>query len=199
MVSGFQLITARMLDARRTFVVGASLSLGLGVQMAPELYHGLVPQAMESGLTITAVAALLLNLCARIGISETATLSIPLGVDATTRVASDLEILGGKWGARRDVIARVVGSLIELTELLAQRNIDAYRIDLTFDEFSLRVIATFPGPALPLPENRPAESLLLEDDAGLALFSGYLMRSYCKKIDQRTANGETILDMRFSH
>ncbi len=199
MVSGFQLITSRMLDASRTFIVGTSLSLGLGVQFLPDLYHGLLPQALESGLTITTLTALLLNLVAHLFLVESATLDIPLDQDAAIKVASEIELLGGKWGARREVITRVVCALTELTELLAQRQAPKLCLELRFDESSIRVKARFAGPELSLPEIRPEAAILLEKEEGLAFFSGYLVRAFCKSIDQKSAEGETTLDMRFQH
>jgi xanthine permease XanP len=199
MVSGFQLITSRMLDERRTFIVGISLSLGLGVQFLPDLYHGLLPQALESGLTIAALTALLLNLIAQLFLVESATLEIPLGRDAAIKVASEIELLGGKWGARREVIMRVVGALTEVTELLGQRHAPKLRLELRFDESSIRVKARFAGPELSLPEIRPEAAILLEKEEGLAFFSGYLVRAFCKSIEQKSADGETTLDMRFQH
>jgi xanthine/uracil permease len=38
-VGGLQVITSRMLDVRRTFVVGIALIFGLSVEMVPELYR----------------------------------------------------------------------------------------------------------------------------------------------------------------
>ncbi|MDA8123688.1 MAG: purine/pyrimidine permease [Deltaproteobacteria bacterium] len=200
MVSGFQLITSRMLDTRRTFVVGASLAAGLGVYLAPDLYHGLVPQALESGLTMTALLALILNLLSRLGVTVSAALEIPVGPAAGRKVAKEMELLGGKWGARRDVIARVIGALTELTEILALRDAKTVHIDLKFDEFSITAKARFDGPPLDLPANRPTDAVLLENDPSLfPSLAGYLIRAFCTKVEQQTAQGKTVLDMRFQH
>jgi xanthine permease XanP len=199
MVSGFQLITSRMLDERRTFIVGISLSLGLGVQFLPDLYHGLLPQALESGLTVAALTALLLNLIGQLFLVESATLKIPLGPDAATKVAKEIELLGSKWGARREVIMPVVGALTELTELLVQRHTPELRLELTFREALIKAKAIFAGPELSLPEIPPEAPILLEKGEGLALLSGYQVRAFCKSIEQNSADGETTLDMRFQH
>ncbi len=199
MVSGFQLIMSRMLDARRTFVVGMSLAAGLGVNLTPGLYHGLIPQTLESGLTITALMALVLNLLARVGVAVSAALEIPICPEAAMKVAREIELLGGKWGARREVVARVVGALTELTEMLLLRHAKRVHIDLKFDEFSIMAKARFDGPPLELPVDRPMEAVLLEKDVGLALLSGYLIRAFCKKVEQKTANGKTVIDMYFQH
>lgn len=199
MVSGFQLITSRMLDERRTFIVGISLALGVGVQFLPDLFHGLLPLSLMSGLTVTALTALLLNLIAQLFLTESATFEIPLGRNAATRIASEIELLGGRWGARREVIMRVVGALTELTELLRQRHTPELRLELMFDESFIRVKARFAGLGLSLPEVRPEAAMMLEEEEGLALFSGYMLRAFCKSIEQKSADGETTLDMRFQH
>lgn len=198
-VSGFQLITARMLDATRTFIVGTSLSLGLGIQILPDLYHGLVPQALESGITITAVSALLMNLGAHLFLRESVSLVIPLDPEAAAAVSREMERLGGKWGARREVVDRVTWTLKDLAELLARRGTEKMSLELKFDELSITVKARFAGPRLEIPAIRPHESVLLEDDDGLAAFSGYMIRSFCRSIEQTSADGETVVIMRFKH
>ena len=40
-VGGFQVITSRMLDKRKTFVVGIPLIIGLSVGFVPQIYQGL--------------------------------------------------------------------------------------------------------------------------------------------------------------
>ena len=91
MISGFQLITARMLNTRRTFVVGTSLAAGLGVQIVPHVFHGLVPAALESGITLTALIALLLNYITGLGSTGATELELTTGPGAGQVIFKELE------------------------------------------------------------------------------------------------------------
>jgi|GEM_PF-6208150 xanthine/uracil permease len=46
-LSGLQIITSRMIDARKTFVIGISISIGLSTVMVPGLYDG-VPTWLQT-------------------------------------------------------------------------------------------------------------------------------------------------------
>jgi len=63
-IAGFQIIMSRMLDARRTFLVGIPLIMGLSVDAVPGLYdnvpHLLAP-IFSSSLSLAAVLAVLLK------------------------------------------------------------------------------------------------------------------------------------------
>ena len=72
-LAGIQVITSRMLDARRTFVVGIALIFGLSVDMVPGLYRdvpNLVQPLFSSSLAISTVLVVVLNLIFRIGVTK---------------------------------------------------------------------------------------------------------------------------------
>jgi xanthine permease XanP len=70
-LGGIQIITSRMLDARRTFVVGIPFIFGLSVAMVPGLYAK-VPAALApmfgSSLSLATILVIVLNLLFRIGV-----------------------------------------------------------------------------------------------------------------------------------
>ena len=108
-LSGIALITARMVDDSRTFVVGMSLAAGLGIAMAPELFSGLIPNFLASSLTLGTISAVGLNLLAHLTIKKHANFILVLDAGATEEIAAKMILLGGRWGARRDVINKVTG------------------------------------------------------------------------------------------
>ncbi|MGH8469479.1 MAG: solute carrier family 23 protein [Gammaproteobacteria bacterium] len=64
-LAGIQLITSRMLDARRIFVVGIALIFGLSADMVPGLYRDtpvLIQPLFSSSLVISTVLVVILNL-----------------------------------------------------------------------------------------------------------------------------------------
>ena len=82
MLGGLQVMTARMLDARRIFAVGIALVFGLSVEIAPELYRN-VPESIRpvfaSSTALATVIAVALNLLFRIGVAKQSTLQLTQG------------------------------------------------------------------------------------------------------------------------
>jgi len=78
-VGGLQIITTRMLDARKTFSVGIPLIFALSVEIVPGLYGG-VPTVLQplftSMLSLGTVLAVLLNLVFRLGVAKSVTMTL---------------------------------------------------------------------------------------------------------------------------
>src|SRR4030095_834293 len=88
-LAGIQVITSRMLDARRIFVVGIALIFGLSVDMVPGLYRDvpeLIQPLFSSSLSISTVLVVLLNLLFRLGITKRQLLELIPGVDGSQKV-----------------------------------------------------------------------------------------------------------------
>src|SRR5262245_10092082 len=118
-VAGVQILTSRMMDARKTFVVGVSVILALSVDMLPGAYQS-VPSmflpAFTSSLSVSTISALLLNLLFRIGIAQRAKLQIDPRADSSEQTFLFMERQGGVWGARREVIDRAKSAMNELSK-----------------------------------------------------------------------------------
>ena len=148
-VAGFQIITSRMMDARKTFVVGFAIIFGLSADLAPQIYQNVphwIHPVVASSLSLSAVLAVLLNLLFRIGISDRETFSMAVG-DSSDAVFQQMERLGKQWGARPEIIYRAAAALDELKELIATQAKPAESIEIIarFDEFNLDVAASFSG------------------------------------------------------
>ena len=121
-LAGIQVITSRMLDARRTFVVGIALIFGLSIDMIPGLYRD-VPNQIQplfsSSLAISTVLVVILNLLFRIGVTKRQSLELTPGVDGSPKIFEFMETQGGVWGARRDVVMRATAALNEFVESAA--------------------------------------------------------------------------------
>jgi NCS2 family nucleobase:cation symporter-2 len=149
-VGGIQVITSRMLDARRIFVVGIAMIFGLSADMVPGLYRG-VPEMIRplfaSSLAISTVLVVLLNLLFRIGITKHQLLELTPGIDASEKIFNFMETQGGVWGARREVIMRATAALTEFLEsatALGLVNGKAH-VDVSFDEFNLDLEIRYDG------------------------------------------------------
>lgn len=122
--SGFVTITQRLLDQRRTVLLGVSMVAGLSGALIPGLYEGL-PFAVQaltfSSLALALAVALVLGPLLRIGLAREVSLEwrpaegVPALLDAARAPLQ-------QWGVRRAVADRV-GAALEEFALLAEEEI----------------------------------------------------------------------------
>jgi xanthine permease XanP len=101
LISGLQTITSRMLDARRTIVIGLAIAAGIAAEIVPS-YATELPPALEpivsSSIVLGTVAALLLNGLFRLGQRQRVTL--PLDPRTRSRRSTNSSALPAGSGAR---------------------------------------------------------------------------------------------------
>ncbi|GAB6058065.1 solute carrier family 23 protein [Desulfonatronum parangueonense] len=197
-VTGWSIIMSRMMDSRKTFVVGISLILGVSVLVAPEIFDSIPNQfkpIFGSSIALTAVSGVLLTLLFRIGITDRAVLVLSLHKGAGSTIHDFFEDMGGKWGARQEVVRKAAGACAELHESVCGTSSAAgeMRLEVSFDEYVLKVCAEYEGPELIATHHRPSPEELLEDDQALARMSGYLVMQYADKVQlENVANRRTV-------
>ncbi|HTS03575.1 MAG TPA: solute carrier family 23 protein [Thermoanaerobaculia bacterium] len=202
-LGGFQVVTSRMLDARRTFVVGIAFIFGLSVKIVPDAYAQ-VPLVLRpfftSSLSLATVLVVLLNLLFRIGVSRKATLSLAPGADSHARISEFLERQGGMWGMRPEVVVRANEGLHELVVSIGRANVDpAIAVEARFDEFNLDLDVTWKGDMVALSDSAPtAESLRLKPESFLKL-SGFLIRHYTDRVTTEQRGGRCRAVLHFDH
>jgi NCS2 family nucleobase:cation symporter-2 len=203
-VAGIQVITSRMLDARRIFVVGIPLVFGLSVDMVPGLYRA-VPSSIQplfaSSLAVSTVLVVVLNLLLRIGVTRHQILELTPGVDGSAKIFEFMETQGRVWGARHDVIQRAMAALNEFLESAAAMNLvrGTARADVSFDEFNLDVDIRYDGALMELPASRPTAEALIADENAVAALSGFLIRQYADGVKSDKIDGRCRLHMHFDH
>ena len=202
-VAGFQIIMSRMLDARRTFLVGIPLIMGLSVDALPGLYDGVPPilaPVFSSSLSLAAVLVVLLNLLFRIGISKRVRLVLRPGVDDADSIFNFLERQGSAWGARREVIYRAISATNELFEAVGSAGLAEGDIDLevSFDEFNLDVVARYRGEPPVLPSRRPDVVDLLGEGPSASL-AAFMVTRYANAVRVDTRDGACRVRLHFDH
>ena len=139
--SGMSLISSRMLDARRNFVVGIPLLAGVGTMALPELYAGApdwVTLVVSSPLALTTILALALNIILNAGVANHASTGLKLDSSLSERVNKFVSRQGASWGARGDVVRRAAPAITEWCEELSQTlGTKSVSLDLHFDDFKL--------------------------------------------------------------
>jgi xanthine permease XanP len=203
-LAGIQVITSRMLDARRIFVVGIALIFGLSVDMVPGLYRD-VPNPIQplfsSSLAVSTIFVVVLNLLFRIGVTKRQLLELTPGVDGSQKIFELMETQGGLWGARREVIQRATAALNEFVESAAALGLvnGKAQAEVSFDEFNLDLDIRYDGELMEFASRRPTEDALLADDKAVASLSGFLIRQYADRVKAETANGRCRIQMHFDH
>jgi NCS2 family nucleobase:cation symporter-2 len=203
-VSAMQVMTSRLMDARRTLVIGIGLLLAFSRFLFPGFYadapHLLQP-ALSSPLVIGLFGALLLNLLFRIGVKKSASIEFTPGVDPLVKLENFAEHQGGVWGARRDVVERVGRAMIEMAEclpLLIAPGKHA-RITMTFDEYWLHVVTEYDGSPLVTNAAAPSHEELLADDSHLARLGAVMIRRLATRLTASTKAGMQLISMLFEH
>lgn len=209
-VAGMELILSRMLNAKRSFTIGLSIVAGVSVYALPALV-GAAPDwshtIVSSGLTVAALAAILLNLVFRIGVHRTASTTVGVrggGAD----IAEFLEHWGKAWGARREVILRAGLATGEAMEILERAGAEDGRAELIarFDEVDLICTLRYAGEPLRLDAADVNVAALLDagdDDQmekGMRQLSALMVTRLADRVRSGTdKHGNAELTLQFEH
>jgi xanthine permease XanP len=202
MLSGMQVITSRLMDSRRTIVIGAALLMGFSRYLFPGFYAAapayLLP-AVSSPMVLGLLTALLLNLIFRIGIKESAEITYTPGTDALLKLENFGHEQGGKWGARRDVMERVIHAMIESAEALelVLKPGHSARFGLTFDEYRLDLNLTYEGEAFVTHGPAPSPEELMEDEKQLTRLAVMMIRRLATKMSASSSGTTQHVTMNF--
>jgi NCS2 family nucleobase:cation symporter-2 len=203
-LAGVQVITSRMLDARKIFVVGISIIFGLSVDMLPGLYSG-VPQSLHpifsSSLALSTILVLLLNLFFRIGIAKRQRLELTPGLDSSDTIFRFMEEQGGAWGARREVIQRAMEAMNEFMESATELGLGSKRVsfEVTFDEFNLDVEIQYQGALMDFPVIRPTRLDFQSDNKATLKLSGFMIRQSCDSLKAEREGDTSRISLHFNH
>ena len=211
MVAGMQMILSRMINNRRMFMIGLSITVGAAIILMPEL-TSMVPANLKpilgSGLTMGVLTAVILNLIFRIGIVKTDQISLT-GPEDSAKATRFLEDCGVSWGARHDVITRAGESLIEALEALFEAKLmdGPATLNATFDEYKVALALNYPGRGISFAGPRTVDlKKLMEDggseealDAAMSNISAKLIRKLADVVKCDESGDRATLHLQFSH
>jgi NCS2 family nucleobase:cation symporter-2 len=201
--AGMQVCTSRMLDFRKMFVLGLALAFGMAVDIVPGIsktWPGWLAQLFNSPIAMASLIAIILTLLFRIGIASHQIIEFELK-DYPDRLALFMEENGEAWGARREVIHRVLFALEELMQILEAEKLVSgqVKLDVSFEEFNMAAHVSYSGIAPVLAKIRPSDEELLEEDGALSQLSGFLIRKYARKIKIEEKEGLCHIYFNFEH
>ncbi|HEY6904681.1 MAG TPA: solute carrier family 23 protein [Candidatus Acidoferrales bacterium] len=202
-LGGLQVLTSRMLDNRRVFVVGISLLFGLSVEIVPGLYQQL-PAALHplfsSALSLGTVLAVLLNMLFRIGVARTHDIVLQPGTDNVDTVSAMMEEQGATWGMRKEVCTRVAEALHEFLVALQLLGVTApVKARLRFDELKLTAALVYAGPAMIIPKTPPTAEDLVSGRATVTELSTYMLRQHADRVRVSHDDGSCRVYLHFDH
>jgi NCS2 family nucleobase:cation symporter-2 len=199
--SGIQMITARMLDPRKTTVIGFSFAVALMADIYRDVFAGAPPflkPIVDNSLVLGTMCAVLLNLVMRIGVRQR--VSLVLAPQEINREAVEQFLFenGARWGARRDVVNRTVFGVIQVIEVIGQPagNVE---IEASFDEFNLNVRIRYRGSPLLIPETKPTAREIVASEDGERRLAGYLLRRSADRISCRALGERAEIHMHYEH
>jgi xanthine permease XanP len=201
MINGVQIISSRVIDARRTLVIGMGILSFLMVAIYPDTFAGApdwLQPIVASPLVLATIIALALNLVFRIGIKRSVEMGIETVAVPVEEIENFIDLNAGKWGARRDLIARVKAVLQHAIETVIEHWDRKYPIvlKLSYDELDIEASIIYGGERLQLPDAAPSHDDVLETDWHLKL-AGFLLRRQSDKIVSSVRDGVCTLTLRF--
>jgi NCS2 family nucleobase:cation symporter-2 len=198
-ISGLQIITARLLDTRKTIVIGLSFAMAV---MA-DVYHDAfthVPPVLQpifgNALVLGTLCAVLLNLIMRIGVRKR--VSLHLETIDRNAVERFLTEQGEHWAARRDVVSRAIFGAVQVSEVIGEPS-GGVEIEASFDEFNLDIRIRYAGAPLVIPERRPTPREIVASDEGERLLAGYLLRRSVDRISCKASGGISEIHLHYDH
>jgi NCS2 family nucleobase:cation symporter-2 len=205
LINGLQTITSRMIDTRRTLVLGLSMSMGIAAEVAPNFIPdapAMLQPIMGSSLVLGTITALLLNGLFRLGQRQRVILTIePAATNAPARVGDFFNANGKRWGARRDVMDRVSFGVNQAVEVILEHcePQGPVEVEARFDEFNLDVQINYQGMPLELPDRRPSNNEIIESEAGSRRLAGFMLRRNADRVRSGSKDGSATLHFHFDH
>lgn len=203
-INGLQIISSRLLDARRTFVIGLSVMIGLAVDLYPA-YFAQFPATFQpvlgSSLVLGMICGTLLNMVFLLGTRRTGKLLVdPWHLDPV-KIEEFMETHGAAWGARRDIIDRASFNLTQSIETIVDgcEPEGALEIVATFDEFNLDLRVSYVGPPLELPEKRPSNEEIMASEEGQRRLAGFMLRRHADRVAATHKAGRSTIQFHFDH
>ena len=201
--AGMQVCTSRMLDFRKMFVLGLALAFGMAVEIVPGIsssWPAWIAQLFDSPIAMASITAILLTLLFRIGIASHQVIELDMA-EYPERLAAFMEENGEAWGARREVVHRVLFTVEELLQILEVEKLATgkVKLDVSFEEFNMMAQVSYIGTRPVLAKIRPSDEELLSELGAQSRLSGFLIHKYARKIQVEEKDGLCRIGFQFEH
>jgi len=175
---GIQIMVARNIDTRMTFVVGIPMVLGLGRVVHQEFFQklpGVIQPLTNTMLSVAVVSALALHALFRLGSTRKAALEIDKSAKPQEAFTDLLRDRGRAWQIAPDTVERAASTTDQVLDHIERAHlvVGDLRGRVTYDDFKLVVLIEYSGTLLSLPNVGVRRRVFLEEEAfsyGLADF-----------------------------
>lgn len=203
-INGLEIMTSRLLDARKTLVIGLAIVFGLAVEIFPGLLVMLPPAArvaLGTSLVLGTLVGLGLNVLFRIGLRRTGSMTVQPDAMDPVALGQFMDVHGAAWGARRDVIERAKFNLEQSIETIASSGVATgpLVVEASFDEFNLDVRVSYDGLPLELPEKRPTNEEIIASEEGERRLAGFMLRRFADRVAASHRGGRSTILFHFDH
>ena len=204
MISGVQIISSRVLNSRRTLVIGMGMMTFFIDSIFPVAFSGVPHWAqpvVDSPLVLATLVALALNLVFRLGIRRKVTMSVDPAKPDYEEVSNFVERNAAVWGARRDVVTRVAFAVTQGVEAIVEhcRPNGPIAVEIGYDEFDIDVTLTYRGALLELTGQLPTQDEILESEEGVRRLAAFLIMQRSDKVKASASAGVATLGLHFRH
>jgi xanthine permease XanP len=199
--NGQQKITARMLDPRKTVVIGFSFAMAVMADVYRDVFATMPPALQPlfgNSLVLGTTCAVVLNLVMRIGVRQRETLTLEPAGNRGQEAAQFLTEQGARWAARRDIVERARFCLLQALEVLGDPP-GGVEIEASFDEFNLDLRIHYAGAPLAMPQRAPEHGEILASERGEQLLAGFLLRRNADRVQVSHKGGRSTLLFHFDH
>ena len=203
-INGVQIISTRVLDGRRTLVIGMGMMSFFTVSVYPAAFER-APQwaqpLVSSPFVMAIVVALSLNLVFRIGIRRKVEATIDPGALDVAEISRFIESNAGIWGARRDVISRLEFAVQQTAEAVVAfcEPKGFATLAISYDEFVIDAIVTYDGATLEFPDQPPTGEEIVETEDGHRRLAGFLIRRFADRMCATRDGDQTMVHLHFDH
>jgi len=203
---GIQIIASRELDARKTFVIGVALLLGLSRAMFPDYYaslpHG-VQALTGSLLSVAMLSAIVLNLVFHLGTRRSTRLVLEVAGQREATDAALTEVIERttkSWKLTPEVAARAREVMKGAVHLIGDGRLadGPITVKISADELTLDVALEYRGDLLNLPAPRSvSEDNLVEEQPFVKGLAGFLVGVYPDRVRTSTDEGRCRVTLSF--
>ena len=202
-IQGIQIMSSRLLDARRSLTIALAIVAGIAVDIFPAIAQAapLAGPLVGSPLVLATVTALGLNLLFRLGVKKKVHLTIAGEDTDPETIESFFARCGRVWGARPEVIGRAIFGVQQLAEIIFENCAPQGPIEMeaSFDEFNLDVRVHYQGELLDLPDSRPTDQEIRESADGVRRLAGFLVRHNADRARASELRGRVTIHFHFDH
>jgi xanthine permease XanP len=202
-LGGFQLLTSRMLDARRIFAVGIALIFGLSLEISPDMYRrvpAMLQPVFSSSSSLATMLVVLLSFLFRIGIRKSKSFELMPGDKSIEVLRGIMDEQGSLWAMRREVVARAEQAIYETMTIITLKAPSSVLIDvkLEFDELHFEAEIDYQGEGFEIARRPPAVEDIGSDESVVEMAS-YLIGQNADRVKVKSRGNRTRVALHFEH